>query len=251
MKAHAWLVVIGMMVGVVSGETVHFDGVSGAQVTTGDLLDGADHLGLTTNVVEISGLNISAWSGGTNQIVKTLVDSMGINRDQENPEYIRLDNGEMLTLSFDKDIEITKLDFNHFDDGETITISFEEMFDIPLSWSNLSQKSSDYLLTNIVVSAGTKITYFIDNTNSVIGLDGIDLTVIGGAGDLILSLDSSNSMMFVNAEFDGAAITNYVIQSCTNLTSNVWNTVSSEFNVSTNMSFNATNDAQYFRAIAP
>lgn len=249
MKVWHEFLVVGLLVPVVNGQMVNFKGVDSSTLSTGDLLDGADYSGLTTNVAEIPGLGITVWSGDTNQVVKTLVDSMGINRDQGAPEHIRLDGGEFLTVAFDKDIEITRIDFNHFDDGETMMVSLEDLFDISLTWSNLSHKGSDYLNTNIIVSAGTKITYSIVDTNSVIGLDGIGLTVIWGSDVLDLSVVSSNSMAHVFADFRGVVTTNYVLQQCTNLISSDWDTISLGFSVSTNWFVESTNQAVFFRAI--
>lgn len=245
------LLVVGMLaVYGANARMVYFEGVDSSTTTTGDLLGGADHLGLTTNVAEIAGLGITAWSGGVGQTVKTLVDSMGIDSGQVAPEHIRLDDGESLTISLDKDIEITRLDFNHFDVGETVVVSFEEMFDLVVAHSNLSNKISDFLYTNITVSAGTKIEYYVvGETAGIVGLDGIDLVVLEDPGTTELSIVSSNGTVQVAAEFNGQGSSN-VLQRCDNLASNVWTTVSAPFASSTNWIIETTDKSGFFRVIA-
>lgn len=77
-----------------------------------------------------------------------------------------------------------------------------------------------------------------------------EVVELGASGDLSLSMETSNDWINIAADFDGVPTTNYVLQVSTNLASNVWSTVSSEFDADTNMSFNTTYDVQYYRAIA-
>ena len=92
-------------------------------------------------------------------------------------------------------------------------------------------------------------------TTRIRNLTGLDFIVNGevvessGSGDVQLSLSASNSAVYVFADFDGAAATNYVLQSCTNLVSNAWDTVSGTISADTNIAVNASHEAGFFRII--
>ncbi|VGO12133.1 hypothetical protein PDESU_00684 [Pontiella desulfatans] len=240
------LFVVGLGLGV-NAEMVYFKGIDASTITTGDLLEGVRNLGITTNVQEIMGLLISARSGETNQQLNANNSYFGINDTlTTNDVADAFDVGERMIISFSKDIQVNRLDFNQFTAGESITVSVAgDVFEI--HDLELTHRGSDYLDTNLVVAAGAEIEFYTTGS-SVVGLDGIDLTVLGGSGELLLSLIPSNHMTHVTAHFDGAATTNYILQSCTNMVSNAWVNVSS-FVGDTNWVFNATNDVEYYRAI--
>lgn len=241
--------VVLMAAGIVHGQMVVLEGVSGSILTTGDLLDGVDHNGITTNVVEISGLEITARSGSTNQNINTTVDSLGITIFDSGDDTDAFDVGERLIISFNKDIQINRLDFNQFDEGESITVVIGgDETEIP--YSELTHKGSDYLDTNLVVAAYTEIEFYTTG-ESTVGLDGIDVSVLGSAQGLLLSLVSSNGTSSVFADFNGVAQTNYVFQYRVDLAdSNGWTTVSAPFSANTTWEIETTNSAGFYRAIA-
>jgi hypothetical protein len=233
--------------GCAEAQMIVLEGASGT-LTTGDLLDEADHIGRTTNVVEISGLQITARSGGATQDVNVTAVSMGINSDGSGDDSDALEAGEKLILSFNKDLRINRFDFNQVASGEVVNVFIEGMDGLVLGHDELSNKSSDYLDTNIVVNANTEIEFYVTGS-SIVGLDGIDVTVLSGSGDPSLSLIRSNGTSRVSIAFEGLATTNYVLQSCTNLTSNNWNTVSAPVTVNTNWVVETTNSIEFFRAV--
>lgn len=249
MKKCGWIIIAGLLVGGAHAEMVYFKGIDAETVTTGDLLEGVQNLGITTNVQEISGLFITARSAATNQQLNANNSYFGINDILTTNEVAdAFDAGERMIISFSKDIEIHRLDFNRFTTDESIMLSVGgdtvEIHDL-----DLTNRSSDYLDTNIVVTADTEIEFYTTGS-SVVGLDGIELTVPGGSDELMLSFFRTNGTSYIAADFEGAAADRFVLQASTNLASNVWNTVSGEFNSDTNIDLNTTHDVQYFRAIA-
>ncbi len=228
-------------------QMIVLEGVDGETLTTGDLLDDIDNTGITTNVVEIPGLEITARSGAADQDINVTVDSLGITIFNSGDDTDAFDEGEALILSFNKDIQIHRLDFNQFDVGESITvvIAGEE---IEILYSELTHKGSDYLDTNLVVLADTEIEFYTVGSSTV-GLDGIDITVLGS--DPTLSLVFSNGSASVTADFDGGSPTNYVLQYCGDLVdSNGWNTISAPFASNATWQIEATNRCGFYRAMA-
>lgn len=248
MKTVMGLMIVVLVVVSVNAQMIILEGVDGSTITTGDLLDEADHVGRTTNVVEISGLEITARSGGTTQDVNVTTDSMGIDSDGSGDDSDAFELSETLFVYFNKDLQINQFDFNHFESNETITVVIEGMPEITIAYDDLTNKTYDYFNTNITVDAGTEIGIYT-TTSGEIGLDGIDVTVLSGPGEPSLALLSSNGISQVLVDFDGLATTNYVLQSCTNLTSNVWSTVSVPITADTNWVVETTNTIEFFRAV--
>jgi hypothetical protein len=213
-------------------------------------LDEVNTSGIITNAVEIPNLQITAKTSVDGQKINTTSSSLGVTVYGSGDDQDRFDPGEIMILSFDKQIEITEIDLIGFNSNSVFTLEVAGRSPIEIGYDDLSNKGSQLFTTNLTVDANTDIQFYVGNTNSVIGLQSMDVSVLGGTGELLLSMESSNSMMFVNAEFDGAAITNYVLQSSTNLTSNVWNTVSSSFSSDTNWVVEVTNGSSFYRAIA-
>ncbi|MDZ8117320.1 hypothetical protein [Pontiella agarivorans] len=248
MKRWSWLVFGLLSVSVRAGTIVLHNG--GSEVhTTGDQIDEADHHGLSTNVVEIAGLNLFIQSGATNQNVNALASSMGIDSDGGADDTDRFEFGEHMIFSFDQKVEITKLDMVGFESNSTFIVDVDGQAPFSITYEDLENKTSQFFTTNIVVEAHTDILVSVGNTNSVIGLQSIDLDVLEGSGNLFLRLETSNDWINIAAEFDGPVTTNYVLQSSTNLASNVWNGVSTSFRSDTNWSFNTTRSTEYFRVI--
>ena len=221
----------------------------GTPETTGNLLDGVGHMGATTNVVEIPGLEITARSGGSNQLINANLGYFGINDLTTTNEVAdAFDAGEKMIISFNKDLRINQFDFNRFSVGESITVSIGDDV-LEIHDLDLSDRGSDYLDTNIIVSAHTEIEFYTTGL-SVVGLDGINVTLLESAQGFDLSMVYSNGMMHVAAIFDEPANTNYILQCCDDLTSNVWTTVSGSFAANTNWIFESTNNSGFFRVIA-
>jgi hypothetical protein len=237
-----------MLVGGANAQTIIFDNGGGSALTTGDLLDEVPEAGLTTNVVEISGLNISARPGAGGQKINTTATSLGVTIFNSGDDADRFDDGEVMILSFDKKIEITEFDMVGFDSNSAFSVEIDGLAPIEITYEDLPNKVSQYFTTNLIVDANTDIQFYVGNSNSVIGLQSMDVNVLDGSGELFLTLETSNSMMFINADFDGAATTNYMLQSCTNMVSNVWNDVSA-FSADTNWSMGTEEQTEYFRVI--
>lgn len=249
-RIYCCLVVIGMLLGVVHAETVLF-ATSTNYISTGEAIEGAYKIVLSTNVQEIADLMISARTDSTNHQINADSGSLGINdKTTASDQAARFETGEKLVISFSKDVEITQFDFRFFDAGESFAIAASNQADFIIEYDALSDKGSDFINTNLIVTAQTEISLYA-NTSGNIGLEGFEVSVLGSSGDLFLTLEASDSMMLVSADFSGVGSGSYVLQTSTNLASNVWNTVSGEFNTDTNMNFNTTYDVQYFRAIAP
>ncbi|MCF7817788.1 MAG: hypothetical protein K9M54_07885 [Kiritimatiellales bacterium] len=237
-----------ILAGGVQAQMIVLEGVGGETLTTGDLLDGAGYAGITTNVVEIPGLQITARSGAGDQNINVTVDSLGITIFNSGDDTDAFDPGEKLVVSFNKDIRINRLDFNQFTTNESIMVSIDgiglEIHDL-----ELSNRTSDYLDTNLFVTANTEIEFYTTGA-SVVGLDGIDVTVMESASELSLSLVTSNGTQSVSASFSGIASTNYVLQYRTGLTdSNGWNTVSAPFSSNSVWNIETTNPAGFYRVI--
>ncbi|MDF7807641.1 hypothetical protein P4E94_09345 [Pontiellaceae bacterium B12219] len=254
MKKASCLAVVGLLAGGATAETVVFKGSSSGD-TTGALLKAVKNNPLTTNVYEIAGLNITARSGSDRHKLNATAssNSFGIDDiDVSSPDEhtTRFDFTEHMIVSFDKKLQINAIDFVGFESNSVFVVEVEGQPSHQITEGDLG--SYEVYSTEIVVDPGVEIDFYVGNTNSVIGLQSMDITVLDENGEVYLSLETSNSMSYISAEFDGASITNYVIQSSTNLASNVWNTVSGTFSTDTNMSFTTTPyDVQYFRAIAP
>lgn len=249
MKMDTCLVVLGMLVGVVDAETVLLS-TSTNYISTGEAIEGTYNSALETNVQEIAGLVIRARTDATNHQINADSGSLGINNiSTTSDKAARFETGEHLILSFSKDIEITQFNFRYFEAGESFVIASSNQADFVIEYDALSDKGSDFINTNLTVYANTEITLYVI-TSGNIGLEGLDLSVLGSSGDLVLSMERSNSMMQVSAGFDGTATTSYVLQSSTNLTSNVWNTISGTFSSDTNWVLETTNSAVWYRAIA-
>ena len=243
----AWMVFA--MGSAASAQMVFLEGVDPGTLTTGDLLDGVDHTGITTNVVEIPGLEITARSGATNQNINVTSGSMGITIFNSGDDTDALEEGEKLILSFSKEIRINRLDFNQFATGESITVAIDgdvtEIHDLALS-----NRASDYLDTNWVVSAHAEIEFFTTGASTV-GLDGIDITVLGASSVPTLSLVSSNGVASVLATFNGENSTGYILQYRPDLAdSNEWNTVFSSFATNSSWQIETTHGCGFYRAVA-
>ena len=229
-------------------KTIDFSN-GGGDEATGDYLDETTDAGIITNVFEIPGLTITAHAGGADQKINTTATSLGITIFDSGDHTERFDPDESMTLSFNKKIEITKVDFIGYDSNSVFVVAISNQPNWNIGYDDLSNKASQFILTNIVVAAHTEMDFHVGNINSVIGLQSMDINVLDDSGIPTLTLSTSNGMAHVFAVFDGVAVTNHVLQSSTNLTSNVWTTVSSPFAADTNWSIGTETNAVYFRTI--
>lgn len=246
MKEWSWLVA-GLVAANVQAETLVFR-MDGAEAVTGDHIDGAGWAGITTNVVEIEGLQITASTGAENQTINGTgsANSMGI-KIHGSGHSTRFDQGETMTLSFSKKVNITAFDLVGFDSNAVFVVDITGAPAIQIGEEALA--AYETYPCDLTLDAGTTLSLSVGNSNSVIGLQAMELAVMEETGGMSLSLSSSNGMAYVAAGFSETATTNYVLQSCTNLTSNVWATVSDSFSADTNWSFNASNEVRFYRII--
>ncbi len=252
MKTWSWFVLSAFGLSVQAG-TLVFEG-SGTTPVTGDLIDGTKDVALTTNVVEISDLQITAQSGSDRHKLNNTDSSISFGIDDidatsETEHTTRFDFGEKMILSFNKKVRISEINFVGFSSNAVFMVGITNQPAVVIADADLG--SFDTYACDLEIDANHAIEFSVGNTNSVIGLQTIDLEVLDGSGDLILSMERSNDWINVVADFDGLAVTNYVLQTSTNLTSNVWNTVTGSFNTDTNWSFNTTNSVEFFRAAVP
>ena len=171
----ARLALIFQLLGTAHGEIIQFEGGSSTILTTGNLLDEVDHIGITTHVVEIEGLLITARSGAANQKINVTNTSLGINADGAD-DTDAFENGEQIILSFNKAIRINQLDFNLFDADESFTLVVDGFDPVVIAFNDLSNKTSDLYDSDFWIPANTDMALFTTGT-SVIGLDAMDVTV--------------------------------------------------------------------------
>lgn len=242
----AWIVYLaGVLAGFSNAQTMMLKGAEGT--TTGELLDGTRNLGITTNVVEIPGLMITARTGNTNQQMNATTAGFGINSDGSGDETVQFEAGESMVCSFDRDVQINQFDFRGFDSNETFTVSIDGGPVVVIAYEDLDNKSTDVFNTNIVVAAHVEIEFHTTG-GSVIGIDGIDLTVSGETP--VMSLIQTNGMVSVGVAFTEAPTAGYVLQQVGDLSdSNGWTTVSAPFSSGTNWMFGTTNDAVFYRVV--
>ena len=112
---------------------------------------------------------------------------------------------------------------------------------------DLTNRTSDYLDTNLVVEANVEIEFYTTGS-SVVGLNGIELIVLGSDPSLSLLFGSGSAT--ISATFDGVAPTNYVLECCTDLSSGDWVPVSGLFSSNSEWQVEATNRCGYYRAVA-
>lgn len=239
------MVAVLMVAGMVQAQMILLKGVDLPTITTGDLLDGTRNMGTTTNVVEIAGLMVSARSGETNQQINVTSSSLGINFDAAGDLTDVFESGKKLILSFSRDIRINQFDFNRLGAGESFAVAVDGMAPIEITYEGLTNKASGFFNTDLVVAANTEIEFYTTGA-SVVGLDGIDVTVLG----VSLALSASNGSSSVSAMFNGPVGTNYVLQFRPDLTdSNGWETVSVPFATNASWQVETTNRAGFYRAI--
>jgi len=248
-KAGRWLVMVGLLVSGAKAQMISFEGINEETVTTGNLLEDVRNFGITTNVQEIGGLIISARSGGSEQKLNANNDFFGVDSDGSSDVADAFEVGEKMVVSFNKDIRITRIDFNRLGGDETFSVGIDGQPIVVARYDDLAHKSFGYFDTDLTISAGTEIEFYTTG-DSVVGLDGIDVSVLNPRREFDLSVVHSNGMAHVTAKFNETATTNYVLQSCNSLTSNVWKTVSSSFASSTNWTLETPNDCGFYRVIA-
>jgi len=169
----SWMVAMPL----VFADLMVLEGVDTSTITTGDLLDGIDHIGTSVPVVEIPGLFLTARSGGGTQIINATATSLGINTDGGGDDTDAFDAGESMVISFNKDIRVNLLDFNLFEEGDSFAIVVGGTNALSIAYNDLSNKLSDWYATSLVIAAGTEIE-FTTSSPTPVGLDGIDLDVI-------------------------------------------------------------------------
>lgn len=187
-------------------EVVVLEGVNGSTVTTGNLLDEFNEVGGTTNVQEIAGLSIIARSGAENQDINVTASSLGIDSDGSADDSDAFEYGESMVVNFNKEISITRFDFNSFDEEDVFVLTIDGV-ETKVSASDLSNKSRDYFDTNIVIPAFADVEFGVEGTNSVVGLDAIELNVVGAQNSPRPESASTNVQAAIqNDDFQSAQV---------------------------------------------
>mgnify|MGYP001166564612 FL=1 len=222
--------------------TVQLKKVDGS---TGSLIDGVKNIPLTTNVAEVVGLKITVRSDNENHELNAVADGFGINdlSDTNTNERIRFNGGEKMVLSFDKDIVITQFDFQFFDDGERFFIEHSNGV-MEITWDALSHKSSDYINTNLVISANSDISLYVTGGDDI-GLQSMDVDVLDNDNLPPLTLTPSNSTLFLSAEVENPSGREFSLNSSHALESNEWTRINT-FSTSTNWVITPTASQQFF-----
>ena len=180
MKYYRHMMAIGCTLAAMASaraDVMILEGLDAGTVTTGDLIDDVAAAPFSVAVAEISGLQLTAWSGGADQVVNTTSSSLGINTDAVSDDTDAFEAGELLYLSFSKQIRIDQIDFNVFDAGELFSVTVGGGPALDITYDALANKSSDVFDLSLVVDADTQIALSA-GAGSVIGLDGMDITVI-------------------------------------------------------------------------
>ncbi len=252
MTAKGWIGSVVCLAGLAAmsakAEMVVLEGVDASTPTTGDLLDEVGEAGATTNVVEIAGLAVTARSGGAGQKINVTSTSLGVTIYGAGDDTDAFDDGEGMVLSFDKAVRINRIDFNGFESNETFVVEIEGQPGLVIPWTHLGNKSQDYIDTDVLVPAYTEMLFHTQG-GSVVGLDGIDLSVVGGTGRPGLSFGWTNGTGRVAVAFDGAPGTNYILQQCGTLASNTWIAISAPFSTNGEWVVDATDATGFFRAV--
>ena len=97
-------------------------------------------------------------------------------------------------------------------------------------------------------TSGSGATYIRNLTDEDLVVHGTVVELSGGVVPA-LAIDVSSGTLSVSAAFDGANSANFVLQSCDNLASNDWNTLSAPFTTNTTWEVEAINSAGFYRAI--
>jgi len=98
-------------------------------------------------------------------------------------------------------------------------------------------------------SSGSGTTYLRNLSGDDLVVHGTTVALsVGAVPRLVMS--ESNGTLSVAAVFVGASSANFVLQSCDNLASNDWNTVSAPFTTNETWEFETTNSAGFYRAMS-
>ena len=147
----------------------------------GALLDEfpASDAGSSLSVPEIPGLNITVESissigtGSGTLDLNATASSLGINSlgtTDDDASAFDAALSEMVTFSFDQDVEITEIDFLSFTNGEVFNFAGQVINEGDLSLSVFTFSSP------LEITAGTSFT--VQATAGTIGIESIELTVI-------------------------------------------------------------------------
>ena len=213
--------------------------------STGLLIDGVKNSPITTNVAEVLGLKITVRSDDVNHELNAVTDGFGINDllDTNMNERVRFNEGEKLVLSFDKDIVITQFDFQFFDDGEHFFVEHSTGV-LDITWDDLSHKSSDYIYTNLVVSANSDIGFYVTGSDNI-GLQSLNVDVLDSNQLPFLTLTHSNHLLHLSAEVENPSGKLFLLNSALALDTNAWEPINT-FSTSTNWVFTSTNEIHFF-----
>jgi hypothetical protein len=159
-------------------DTVFFETGETTQTTTGDSLDGIGTNWTAVSVVEISGLTVSMATLLDGQTLNANKGDFGVKSGLTGEVDDRFDYGETVLMSFNKDIQITQIDFSDFDSGETFNFIIGSVTN-SIAWADLDNQSSDYI-ENLTwnVFAGDIIRLEVAGVGDSLSMDSIDITVV-------------------------------------------------------------------------
>jgi hypothetical protein len=146
--------------------------------STGDLLDGIGTNSTNISVVEIPGLSFNIATTVDGYTLNANDGDFGVKSGLTGEVDDRFDFGETVLMSFDADIQITKIDFSNFDDGETFNFIVGSVTN-SIPWADLSNKTSDYLNgISWNISAGQIIRLEVAGAGDSLSMDSLDITVV-------------------------------------------------------------------------
>ena len=155
--------------------------------------------GLSTAVVTNDGL-IATFSVNTGTMNRVGSYGFGITGSGvSGGTTSTIDPGEFLYISFDKDVEITVLDFRQFTAGETFNVFFDST-DHWIAFADLSGSAAIYSNINWSVSAGTVIEFSVASGSSI-SLDGFTVSVIPEPAVTVMSVAAAAAVLFFIRRF--------------------------------------------------
>lgn len=142
------------------------------------MLEGVSDSWATNQVYEFAGLELRAKTADASQTLNANNGYFGINSTLSGEREDAFDVGEAMSLAFDQDVRITRIDFNLFDAGETFEIRVGGDDPLLIGFGDLSNQASDYLdfSEGLFIAKDTEVAF--SATAGSIGLDSIDVAVI-------------------------------------------------------------------------
>lgn len=146
--------------------------------TTGEQFEGVANQWATHPVLEIGGLQMSASTTDATHTLNANSGEFGIDSSIEDEIPGLFDVGEMMVFYFDKDVELSLLDLNHFDSGDCFVLEVEGSDPLEIVYGDLSNKTSGYYTFSTPQRVVKETEIHLYSSNGSIGMDGIGLQVV-------------------------------------------------------------------------